>query len=1221
MSSTFSLLNPSTQYTLHIQNQGVASAAISLNGIQVFGPSDFNENVATLDRAVSVSGSNTLSVELRGQPGSSLTVTLIGVDSDSPSITETANPAANMYGWNNTDVNVGFACSDETSGIAACPASTLRSSEGASQIVSGTAVDNAGNTATSSLAISIDKTPPTITASAAPAPNAAGWNNSPVTVTFSCTDALSGIASCPASIALNSEGAGLSADGTAMDKAGNIASASLSVNIDLTPPAISITSPANGATVTNSNLQLTGSVSDSLSGIATVTCNGAPANISSVSFTCNLTLVSGANTIQVQATDKAGNTANTQLAVTFGAPLVPPKALFLTPTQINLLQGQNHNVQLVGDIGQIVPGATWEVSDPTVAAVSPGTPAQITALGQGTATITASFNGLSASMTVNVYAGTSLPPGVPLWAVDPLPGNFRVNSMVRGNPLNLGDPDLFMLEGSNTLRAFTADGQQLWVTQVAAGATATAKNLPLFLPWKPSGLNAGLLAAAERAYIERSGWNRPVLQPAVLNWKRGKSHRWFLPAVTQITNIFPVVQKTVPDNNGGTINLVQMNYFFSGFPEQFYSIIRLDNSGQQTWRYDSSLSNPARPGFFDRNFAVGPDSTVYVQQQVLTAFAIANGQFIEGFNSTILALDNATGQVKFTAQMPPGHFTLSRSTGTSTFPLADVSLGAVIGPLSVMPDGSVQTLVQTKFYNETDAGNVVGCATCEIAVSEQNKLELLTLQPDGSSSRQPVNSFNFNASGCDPMQNCGDPGSFYDPGEVIPDGQGGVLASWTGNDTRLGITGQNNFQAVMQHINNVGAATDYTVALPTNQWTTFVKESSLVLGDNNTAFGTDGFAIVAFDPNTGAQKWNFNPGGQNGAQMLLAPSNGGLFALGMVNPTFGDPFPTGIVGFDASGNQTTTLPLSNVTAVAYFDPNDLMASLQSGAGELLPTPQAIQPDPLDPWDFPGGPDNLDQRGPGPIRILKVLHNRAVVGSTINLVVQVAGFGKSPTLILGQPGSPDTDLAISDLNFDDTVGVITADVQVAANAKGGPVPILVQSGTRTSAPNSKFVFFVQIPKHLQGVAIADANGNQLTDSRGYGTLQIVNNGNITTLPGTVLATNSCGVYRNYAFQIMDQDSPPQPIRSVISVTELLTPSCTSPGCSSQNIQSNSDGIIPDIHALFHDSPQCLGPDEHKTLNQSFIFTVGDQSFTGNTLFQVQNGNYNGVPTEEVTTITP
>src|SRR5260370_20915563 len=65
-------------------------------------------------------------------------------------------------------------------------------------------VDKAGNTEDSSqpgktITVKIDKTAPTISNTNAPGANSNGWNNTSVTVTFNCADALSGIQSCAGS--------------------------------------------------------------------------------------------------------------------------------------------------------------------------------------------------------------------------------------------------------------------------------------------------------------------------------------------------------------------------------------------------------------------------------------------------------------------------------------------------------------------------------------------------------------------------------------------------------------------------------------------------------------------------------------------------------------------------------------------------------------------------------------------------------------------------------------------------------------------------------------------------------------------------------------------------------------------------------------------------------------------------------------------------------------
>src|SRR3984885_6108558 len=173
-------------------------------------------------------------------------LTLAFVPNNPPLITATTTPSPNTAGWNNSPVTVTFSCSGGTGGIASCSAPVTVSTEGANQVVTGTAVDQSGQTATASAHLNIDLSPPTLTPALSPAPNVAGWNNSNLTVSFQCKDSLSGVASCPAPVPVNTEGLTTVQSQPATDLAGNSATSSLLVRLDKTPPTVVITSPSSG---------------------------------------------------------------------------------------------------------------------------------------------------------------------------------------------------------------------------------------------------------------------------------------------------------------------------------------------------------------------------------------------------------------------------------------------------------------------------------------------------------------------------------------------------------------------------------------------------------------------------------------------------------------------------------------------------------------------------------------------------------------------------------------------------------------------------------------------------------------------------------------------------------------------------------------------------------------------------------------------------------------
>lgn len=165
-------------------------------------------------------------------------------------------------------------------------------------------------------------------------------------------------------------------------------------------------------------MTVTGSVSDTLSGIAGGTCNGVAATAQDGIVSCAVPVVPGTNAVVLEASDVAGNTASSGVRV-----FVPgtPSAVTVAPQDIALGIGQEREVRLLDQAGSAVAGAAWTVTDGTVASVAEtDAVVRLTGVGVGSATVHVEWNGLSAETTVTVYALGEVPSGTRLWTLPPI---------------------------------------------------------------------------------------------------------------------------------------------------------------------------------------------------------------------------------------------------------------------------------------------------------------------------------------------------------------------------------------------------------------------------------------------------------------------------------------------------------------------------------------------------------------------------------------------------------------------------------------------------------------------------------------------------------------------------------------------------------------------------------------------------------------------------------
>jgi len=302
----------------------------------------------------------------------------------------------------------------------------------------------------------IDPDPPIVTAWVTPAPNALGWNNSPVTIRFTCTDAGAGVAHCPDPIAVTTEGPNQVVTATATDALGNTATTSVTVNLDLTPPSVALGAPVEGATVTSDTIAASGTVADGLSDVIGASCNGVAATINGLEVTCNVPLRPGLNAVVLHVTDRAGNSAS--FGVNVRASATRP---VVSPSRLTMLIGQTRLMTLTDDSGQTVNNVIWSTDDAAIATTSTEDGRTLEAIGPGETTVTATVGGNSALAHVTVVGGTSLPHGTVLWANDP-PTGFMSAGVVYTHRVEPDVPDLYAVEyeawPSLRYRGFTSEG-------------------------------------------------------------------------------------------------------------------------------------------------------------------------------------------------------------------------------------------------------------------------------------------------------------------------------------------------------------------------------------------------------------------------------------------------------------------------------------------------------------------------------------------------------------------------------------------------------------------------------------------------------------------------------------------------------------------------------------------------------------------------------------------
>ncbi len=377
-------------FVVHIKNgesngsSRVSSAVILLNGLPVASPLDFNQNVDTIDRPVLLpilTHHLTLYVELRGTPGSYLTISVLGTSGDTHAPTLTiADPPANTTTSDNTPhLAVTYADADQSDCVASgIDTSTLHvtvdgvdrtslftvTNTGAeatipdsAPLTDGTHVmhaeikDKAGNIASADRTFNVTTAspqPPTIAITSpdegalvgtTPLTTSGTVTSTSGPATVQCATAVSAVPAtvtgttwtCAAALAEGPNAINVTATST-----GGAAHATRNVTLDTTKPALSITSPVDQSYMTASTVTVSGTVSDEH--LATVTVNGTPATISNNQYQATIPVGTGPDfPITVVAQDAVGN--QTPVSITLKIPQGDLTLTFTSPAPHAFVRG------------------------------------------------------------------------------------------------------------------------------------------------------------------------------------------------------------------------------------------------------------------------------------------------------------------------------------------------------------------------------------------------------------------------------------------------------------------------------------------------------------------------------------------------------------------------------------------------------------------------------------------------------------------------------------------------------------------------------------------------------------------------------------------------------------------------------------------------------------------------------------------------------------------
>ena len=291
-------------------NDAISSASVYVNGGQIFGPSDFNQNVYLLQTTVNLTENNTITVELASNPESYLTIEVKqDQQQNQPTVDLSADPLNILIGesstltWNSVnadacEIDQGIGSVSLNGSVSVSPAQTT------TYTITAT---NADGTATDSVTVTVTYPAPTVSISADPETIQAGGSS---TLTWSSTDADSvvidqGIGTVATNGSVTVSPIETTTYTISVTGPGGTATANVTVTATYPPPTVSISADpetiqaGESATLTWNSTNADSAVIDQ--GVGTVASNGSftVSPTETTTYTITVTSPSGTATADV----------------------------------------------------------------------------------------------------------------------------------------------------------------------------------------------------------------------------------------------------------------------------------------------------------------------------------------------------------------------------------------------------------------------------------------------------------------------------------------------------------------------------------------------------------------------------------------------------------------------------------------------------------------------------------------------------------------------------------------------------------------------------------------------------------------------------------------------------------------------------------------------------------------------------------------------------------